>query len=220
MKSIIFDMDGVIFDTEQLTLDCWRKISSEYHMPDIDKVYISCIGTNDQKTLGIFNDYYGDQYPILEIRQRVTNLLHQEIEQNGPPVKPFVRELLTYLHCNEYKIALASSTNTMQVERELKAADLYHYFHTIVGGDMVNKSKPAPDIFLHACSKLCMKPNNTFIVEDSENGIRAAFSAGAKPIMVPDLITPTIEIRKMCTKICNDLNDVKQYLSYYYQSDK
>lgn len=212
MNSIIFDMDGVIFDTELLMFDCWRSIASDYELPNIETVYPLCIGTDERTTMQLFQRSYGNHFPLDEIRQKVVSLFCEKVEKNGPPIKSHVVSLLEQLKVNNWKIALASGTYTNQVQRELSLAGLIDFFDVVVGGDMVKNGKPAPDIFHFACQKLDCVPRETFVIEDSENGIRAAYSAGTVPIMVPDLIQPSIEIKEKCFRICSNLKEVSELL--------
>lgn len=211
MNSVIFDMDGTLFDTERLMLNCWKEITASYNMPDIEAVYPSCIGTNDAMTMEIFHRYYGDHYPLTEIRSRVIQLFHDKIERVGPPLKKHAYELLSYLKTSGYKMALASSTETAQVIRELQLAGIHSFFDVVIGGDAVSNGKPAPDIFLQACEQLGSIPAQTYVIEDSENGIRAAYAAGAFPIMVPDMIAPDEEVKQMCGRVFPDLFSVHSF---------
>ncbi|MBQ6441255.1 MAG: HAD family hydrolase, partial [Lachnospiraceae bacterium] len=128
------------------------------------------------------------------------------------PMKAGVIELLEYLQEQGIRIGLASSTRKDIVERELADAGILHYFESVTGGDVVKISKPNPEIYLIACDKMQESPEECFAIEDSFNGIRAAKAAGMRPIMVPDLIQPTDEIRQMAETVCSDLFGVIDYL--------
>ena len=109
-------------------------------------------------------------------------------------------------------IGLASSTRLAAVEKELKDAGLYDYFQVVVGGDLLKKSKPEPDIYLMACEKMGVDPKDAFAIEDSYNGIRSAYRAGMHPLMVPDLLPPTEEMREMSDMIAGDLLELQSML--------
>ena len=128
------------------------------------------------------------------------------------PVKPGVKELLTYLKSAGVKIAIASSTKKSGVARELKQAGFLEYFDELVCGDMVEKSKPNPDIFLKAAQCLGEEPENCIVIEDSFNGIRAAHAANMFAIMVPDILPPDEEMKEKASLILDSLNDVLSYL--------
>ena len=210
-RYIIFDMDGVLFDTELLMIQCYEKITEEYHIPNVRSVCCECIGVNADRTQEIFMAHYGKLYPLDEIRNRVVALFKTTIDKHGVPMKPYVTELLQYLRGSGYSIAIASSTVTDTVFREVKQAGIDCYFDVIVGGDMVKRSKPAPDIFISACEKLGSLPNETYVIEDSINGLLAAHTAGTKPIAVPDLIVLPDEVRSLCVSVCRDLREVMYF---------
>ena len=211
MYAVVFDMDGVIFDTENLGRYAWRQAAPFFGIDNIDEVYSKIIGTKYERGLEILRENFGSDFPAEDFRKKAGTFV-REVLETKIPIKPFVPELLTFLRENGIKTALASSTKYEVVIRELTQEGLIDYFDVIVGGDLVAKSKPEPDIFLKAMSDLGEKPENCFIVEDSANGIRAAFASGARPIMVPDLVTPTEEIKAMCHKIFNNLGEVMEYL--------
>lgn len=210
-KTVIFDMDGVIFDSENLVLDCWEKIGEKYKIPNIRDVFMKCIGTNKVKTKEIVCDYYGPSFDYDKIAKESSLLFHEYVDANGLPVKKGVRELLAYLKDAGFAIGLASSTRLAVVEEELKQAGLYDFFQVIVGGDQLRKSKPSPDIYLMACEKMGAAPGNAYAIEDSHNGIRAAYLAGMMPIMVPDLLEATEEMKEKSIAVLGDLLQVMQY---------
>lgn len=208
---VIFDMDGVLFDTERLCMECWCKCAAEHHIPDMDVVFPKCIGTNVHDTMEIVRNYYGPEFDYEGFRAIADGYFKQEIAQNGMPVKKGVRELLSFLKSRGVKIGLASSTKYASVEAHLKRADIRDYFNVLVTGDMVLHSKPEPEIYLLACDKMGVDPKNAFAIEDSYNGIRSAYRAGMKPLMVPDLIAPDEEMQKLSLEIFEDLLKVKDY---------
>jgi len=121
-------------------------------------------------------------------------------------------ELLQYLKESGVKVALASSTRSAVVRQELTDAGIIEYFQVVIGGDMVSRSKPQPDIFLKACEELGVEPEEAFAIEDSYNGIRAAATGKLRPLMVPDLMPPTEEMQELSEEIFETLLDVKDYL--------
>ena len=145
-------------------------------------------------------------------RKQASAWFHRQIERNGAPVKTGVREILEYLRRAGYPVGLASSTARPSVEDLLERAGIRGFFRTLTTGDMVEHSKPCPDIYLLACGSLGAEPAQTMAVEDSPNGIRAAWEAGMIPVMVPDLILPDQEMRDKSALICGDLLEVMGYL--------
>lgn len=211
IQAVIFDMDGVIFDTENLVMKCWKEIGEKYQIEGIEKVAFECIGTTNKKTEQILKNYYGKDFDYEFYRKELSDRFMRHVRDEGMPMKPGIVEILEYLKVNGVKIGLASSTRKIRVEEELDIASLKQYFDVLICGDMVAKSKPEPDIFLECCRQLGANASETYVIEDSYNGIRAASRAGMKPIMVPDLLAPTEEMIQLSKEILHDLHEVKLY---------
>ena len=212
MKSVIFDMDGVIFDSEAVCIRCWQDCKEAFQLIDVEKMFHQCIGTTAQKTKEIMLSFQGEDFPFEAFREAASNRFHEIEEQQGLPVKKGARELLEYLKQHGYRIGLASSTRTETVRRQLSHAGLISYFEVIVGGDMVSRSKPEPDIYLEACRQLGVLPEESYGIEDSFNGIRAVAAAGMIPVMVPDLLVPDAEMKQLARYILPDLLRVRELL--------
>lgn len=208
---VIFDMDGVIFDSERMYIDAYKKLAPNYGLTDIKAIHRACmdsIGVTRQKTKEIFFSYVGHEFDYERYREDVQT----ELNKCDYVVKPGVYELFDWLKGIGAHIALASSTRQAGVMKSLEKADLVKYFGVIVCGDMVSHSKPHPEIFLTAAERLGAEPEDCFIIEDSYNGIRAARAAGAHPIMVPDILQPDDEIRGLAEVVLPSLFEVKAYL--------
>ncbi len=218
-KAVIFDMDGVIFDSERLVLDCWEKVGEKYHLANIREVFIECIGTNKEKTKEIVHEHYGESFAYDKFAKEASLIFHDVVNSDGLPVKNGVRELLKYLKQNEIPVGLASSTRLAVVEEELKQAGLFEYFQIVVGGDQLKRSKPHPDIYLMACEKMKVLPKDAYAIEDSYNGIRAAYGAGMMPVMVPDILPATEEMQKMSVIVLENLLQVKEYFRQERETD-
>ena len=213
IKAFIFDMDGVIFDSEREVIDCWKVIAPQYGITDIETHCIAATGLNEEATRKIFREQYGDDMPYDEMRAKRRALFVERFDKGLVPVKPGARELLSYLKENGYKVALASSTSEGTVRRELTIAGLIDFFDVVIGGDKVTHSKPDPEIFLMAMEQLNVTADKSVIIEDSYNGVRAADASGAFTIMVPDILPPTDEIRGKTDIILETLFDVEEWVN-------
>lgn len=210
--AVVFDMDGVIFDSERATMDCWIELAEKYSIPDIKTPYYKCIGVNAAMTRKIIFDAYGEDFPYDRYAAEASQMYHDKYDGGRLPVKKGAREILEFLKKNNKKIALASSSRKETVINQLRDAGLLDFFDEIVTGDMVEKSKPEPDIFLKACEKLGILPQRSYAIEDSFNGIRAAYSGKLKPIMVPDILPADDEMRQKAEAVLESLLDVADYL--------
>lgn len=212
-NAVVFDMDGVIFDSERAVMQCWKEVASRHNIPDIEKAILACTGTTMVRTREIMLDLYGADFPYDEYARESSAIFHSRYDGGRLPMKPGVKELLTFLKERGKKIALASSTRQQVVTDELRDAGIIEYFDRIICGDMVSRSKPAPDIFLKACEELNVSPSDSYAIEDSYNGIRAAHAGSLHPIMVPDLLPADEEMQSLAEIILPTLTSVIEYLA-------
>lgn len=213
MKAVVFDMDGVLFDTELICMKAWIAIAEKWNMPGMEEVFPKCIGLNANDSRRIVLDAYGEEFEYPRFRQETADWFQEYIARNGLPIKPGARQILEWLDGTEYTVGLASSTRRSSVMSHLEQADFQKHFSVVITGDMVEHSKPRPDIYLLACKALGVSPTQAYAVEDSPNGIRAAHAAGMRTILVPDMIQPDEEIRGLSSKIFKNLEEVRQYLA-------
>ena len=207
-KAVVFDMDGVIFDSERAVMQCWEEVASRHNIPNIEKAILACTGTTMVRTREIMLNLYGADFPYDEYARESSAIFHSRYDGGRLPMKPGVKELLTFLKEHDKKIALASSTRQQVVTDELRDAGVIEYFD-----DMLSRSKPAPDIFLKACEELNISPSDSYAIEDSYNGIRAAHAGGLHPIMVPDLLPADEEMQSLAEIVLPSLTSVMEYLA-------
>ncbi len=212
VQAVIFDMDGVIFDSERLVIECWEEVAAKHNIPDIVEICMRVQGNNREETGKRFREKYGKDFPYETYKKEVTALFLDRYGEGRLPMKPGVVEILKELRRNNIPLALASSTRSDIVKLEMAEANLLPYFDAVLGGDMVPHSKPEPDIFLAAAAALQVEPKCCYVLEDSHNGIRAAYRAGMHPIMVPDMQKPTEEIRGIAEAIVENLLAALEYL--------
>ncbi len=208
IKAVVFDMDGLMFDTEKIGIRTWNTLSEELGYPKLYNLIYTCFGTNDNFKRKYFAEVLGEDFPYDYFRKREIEVTGKTLEEEGVPHKPGLVELLQYLKDNNIKCAVATSTPQNPALKHIKNAGVFDYFDVIITGDMTEKGKPEPDIYLKACEELHVDPKDAMGLEDSFNGIRAVFSAGMKAVMIPDMVQPDDEMMSKCFAIKESLSDV------------
>lgn len=213
-KAIVFDMDGVIFDSERLYRKHWMITGGEYGIPE-DEMEDLCnrmAGATGENNERLMKNRFGEAFDYSTFRSKTMERMDRDILEHGLDLKPGVKELFQYLKEQGYKIGLATSTQRERASRNLKNAGILEVFDQIVYGGVVPHGKPAPDIYLKACEDLKVKPQEAIGIEDSINGVKSCGAAGLYTIMVIDLIQPTEEIRSITHQIYDSLYDVIDFL--------
>ena len=211
MRAVLFDMDGVLFDSERAVLAVWREVAGELGLAGIEESFVRCVGVNIRGTREILLA----RYPALDFEdfdERVRARFRALYGGGRLPVKPGAEAILTTLRERGVPLALASSTRTEAVRSELDEAGLLGFFDAVVGGDMVTRSKPDPEIFLTAAARLGAEPADCAVIEDSFNGVRAARAGGFYTVMVPDLLPPDAEMAEKADSILPDLFAARDWL--------
>lgn len=211
IDAVVFDMDGVIFDSEKIYLKCLTAVGEKYRIPDFEDLCYATIGTTDLHMKEVFLSHYGEDFPFDTYMDEMFVLFRKEAE-GGLPLKKGAREILAYLKENNIKVALATSTIREKALPEIQNAGLEPFFDQFICGDMIENGKPEPDIYLKACASLGVKPEHAIAIEDSFNGIRSASRAGMHPVMVPDLLQPDDEIQELAECVLPSLLDVIMYI--------
>lgn len=212
LKAIIFDMDGILFDTEIMSSKAWFQLAKERELGDITQLTNDCIGRNRTDISLQFKKKFGEDFDAEEFLTTGRKIMQDWIDKDGLPLMTGTKEILEYLKKNDYTVGVASSSSRKTIMSHMEKSGLGDYFQVIIGGDMVTLSKPKPDIYLKACEAIGMNPEQVIAVEDSPNGIRAAYAAGMKPVMIPDLIEPDKEILSMLYRKFDSLLELRDAL--------
>lgn len=213
IQAVIFDMDGLMFDTERLWDTLWEPACQALGlvMPEnLDAFFAGGRGLAGTK----LNEHIQKFFPQIDpqvIVEKVWELAEDRFGQ-GVPCKPGLAELLQTLEEKKIPRIVASSSPRALILKNLETTGMSRYFEQVVCGADVRFSKPAPDIFLEAARRLDVDIHKCLVLEDSFNGVRAGHAAGAVTVMVPDIAQPNEEIRTLYTRCCRDLHQVRQLL--------
>lgn len=213
VKGIVFDMDGVIFDSESIWKEGFLLANSKFNLnfTEIDRQ--KCCGKNEENIRNELKENY-PELQVDEYRDFIIHYVEDTIKAKGAPIKEGFLELMHFLHLSKIKTALATSSNKSRALTlfEKKGLSPTEIFQGLVFSEDVENSKPHPEIFLLAAKKLELSPNSCIVLEDSFNGVEAAVRGGFSVIMIKDLIEPTDEIKKKCLFVADSLFDVLNYI--------
>lgn len=204
-RGAIFDMDGLLFDTEKVYQEAWLVTADAFGVARNPELGKACCGTCGDLTPRIIRRFYPNVDAQDYIR-RVIAYVNAEADRHLP-VMTGVRDILSYFQAHGVKMSTASSANAAQVEKNLVQSGLRGFFDAVVGGDLVARGKPEPDIFLLAAERIGLAPADCYVFEDGYNGLRGAAAAGCSPVMIPDTLPATDEMRTICTDIYPTLRD-------------
>lgn len=221
IKGVIFDMDGLLIDTEKVYRKGWIIAADSYKVLLPDEFLKKASGRSIKKSRTELGSFISSNVIIDGIIKKRESFINEEIENGNVKLKPYYLELINFLKKRNIKTALATSSNSQRVETILKKYSLTSHFDIIKTGDMIKKHKPNPDIFLKVVKDLKLPKENLLILEDSLNGIIAAERAGISYIVVPDSsLTNKITLPQHYSNnslIATNLNEVKEYISALLQ---
>ncbi|MFL2061692.1 HAD family hydrolase [Marinilactibacillus psychrotolerans] len=212
IKAVLFDMDGLMFDTESMYYRANQATADSIGMPFDYPFYERYIGASDKDFFAAIRSEQTDKHLANRFIEQSKIDIEKALLEKALPKKLGLEKLLEYLKSQNIEMIVASSTERNMVEKLVNNAGLSKYFTEIVGGDGVKDSKPDPAIFLKALSKTTATPSEALVLEDSLNGVRAAHAAGIPVIMIPDLISPNEEAKEKATDILPDLTKVIEYI--------
>jgi HAD superfamily hydrolase (TIGR01509 family) len=212
LKAVIFDMDGLLLDTERIALATFIEACRECHYEPKLEIYHQCVGTTYAKAKEILLEGYGKDFPFDAVSKLWEKRFDEETLDKPVPLKEGAMSLLQWLKRNGTMKALVTSTKQSDAIRRLANAGILGYFRFILGGDQISKGKPDPEIYLAACERIGEIPAVCLALEDSDNGVRSAVKAGLQVIQVPDLKEPSAEVKGLGHRIVKSLVDVEALL--------
>lgn len=212
IKTIIFDMDGVIFDTERMMAKSSLQVCKEMNIVDGEKFVQDNAGINGSRIKVVAGNILGSKTKGKRFYRRFAYLYVKDVLLHGTPLKEGIAELLAYLQDNGYTMAVASTSKTFVVKLLLKRAGLIGYFRQVIGGDKIENKKPAPDIYLKSIKELGITCEECYAVEDSIVGARASIDANIKTIIIPDLQQPDEYNKQYAYKIFKNGVELLAYL--------
>lgn len=211
-QAVIFDMDGLLLDTERIGFRAWQRASRDFGFDLSEHLYCKVIGRTKQDTFQIFRESFGLGFNPEEVRAKRLLYGAEIIAQEGVPLKPGALQLLDALNKRNIKLALATSTERERTLAYLEQAKLLSFFKAIVTGDQVKIGKPDPEIYLKCAQALSVLPESCLVFEDSESGTIAAHKAGMRVIIVPDMKKPSDEVSKLAWLLLPSLQDAEKHL--------
>lgn len=212
IKAVIFDMDGLMFDTESLYDIAWEYAGKQFGYAIKPEDLNPMRGANQALVQELFYKKYGPEFDFMRIRRSRVEYMEQYIRIHGLPHKQGLKELLGYLKDRRYQIAVATSTSEDPAARYLSMEGVADYFDVCIYGNMAEKSKPDPEIYIKAVEQLGRLPEECLVLEDSPNGVLAGFQAGCPVVMIPDIIQPDHAETQRTEKILPTLKEVICYL--------
>lgn len=215
IKGILFDMDGLILDTEKLYCRFWQEAARVLGYPMTMEQALGMRSLNRYAGEAKLKSYFGEGISYTEVREKRIELMDAFVEKDGVTTKPGIWELLAFLQEKQIRTAIATSSPIGRTKKYLSSVHLENEFDAIVSGYMVEHGKPEPDIYVYAARQLGLKPENCIVLEDSPAGILAAYRAGCMPVMIPDLDEPDEETRKLLFAQAESLVQFREVLEKF-----
>ena len=212
-QAVIFDMDGLMIDTEPIYKTSWQRAASAVGYDLTDEMYLGLVGMNDYDAEQILLDTFGRGFPLGFFRELWPRFWHEAVADDGIPVKHGLVDLLDLLGSKNVPCGVATSTRADLAEKSLFSSNLGGRFRVIVTGEQVLKGKPAPDIYLRVAELMGTEAKSCIVLEDSDAGVLSAASAGMTVFMIPDLKPPSSDAAAAAYKILPSLMEARREIS-------
>ena len=214
IKGILFDMDGLILDTEKLYTRFWQEAANSLGYPMTKEQAIGMRSLNREFGAAKLQSYFDRPIDYEAVRSKRIELMSAYIEKEGVEVKPGIYELLEFLKEKGIKTAIATSSPIERTNQYLKSVGLENSFDKLISGYMVKKGKPEPDIYLMAAAELGLRPDECLALEDSQSGLISGSRAGCYPVMIPDQDEPTAETEEILFAKADSLHYIISLLKW------
>ena len=211
--AVIFDMDGLMLDTEPLAARAWAAAAACVGVEFDPAVTSRLVGRNFPDCRALVRAHHGERYPVDALMREWHGAYDALVAREGIALKPGLLDLLGWLDAEAIPKAVATSTRRTRAQAKLEQTRLAHHFAALVGGDEIPRGKPEPDIYLEAAARLAVAPVRCVALEDSEPGMHAALEAGMMAIMVPDLAPPSSALLARAPLVLASLTDVLAHLA-------
>lgn len=212
VKAVIFDQDGLMFDTERVSKEAWQIAGEEFGIRLEESFLCTIRGRNYDDCTRRFEEVFGAEKDFEPLRRRKREIFLNLLKERGVPVKPGLKELLVWLKEHGFKTVLATASTKEYSMGNLKETGIEAYFDGMITGDMVEQAKPNPQIFCRAAEMVGEQPEHCLVLEDSINGVEAGLRGGFVTVMVPDLTQPDDVLRSRVRAVCGSLLEVKELL--------
>lgn len=208
VKAVIFDMDGLLLDTEKLLVRCWIQAANEAGFPMKLEHALSIRSLHRSFAIPYLQGLFGDAFDYRKIRSHRMELMNEHLADKAPELKKGAAELLEFLNERKIPAAVATATDYERTRDYLTRAGIFGCFDKIVCATMVERGKPEPDIYIYAAKQLGLETCECVALEDSPNGVKSAAAAGCKTIMIPDLTEPDEEMKSLAFAVARSLDGV------------
>lgn len=212
IKAVVFDMDGVLIDTEKHYYEAWQEAARSFGYDFRSEHALMLRSCDANVAAKMMKGIFGEDFDYFAVREVRRGLVAERLKKYGLEKKPGLDEILDYLRQNGIKTAVATATPIELTLEHLTKIGVKDKFDKIVSAKQVANGKPAPDVYLYACEQIGENPADCIAVEDSPNGIKSAYAAGCKPVMVPDLTQPDNEIMPLLYGVADTLADIKRFI--------
>lgn len=219
VRTVIFDLDGTLIDTEKYFKVFWRQAAEAFGFDMSEEQALELRSLGRPFAPALLQKWFGESFDYAAVRDKRRELMKEYLDKKGIELKPGAEEALTWLKKNGYRVALATATPVDRAAGHLKETGIYHFFDMIVSAAQVEKGKPAPDVYLFACSRLGAQPKDCIAVEDSPNGVLSAHAAGLHVVMVPDQTEPDGTLKEKLYACIASLEELPEVLTESNQAD-